>query len=76
MRTRGLEAAVIWNVHFMSNPLGCWTGFMGKEKSRQSFRCGGFVSQRRSEDYGAPRPGMGEAMTEIDFGAQAEHDTG
>jgi len=34
------------------------------------------ISEGGSEDYGAPRPGMGEAMTEIDFTAQAEHDTG
>jgi hypothetical protein len=39
----------------------------GKEKSRQSFRCGGFELQRRAESYEAPLAGMAGIMDAMEM---------
>jgi hypothetical protein len=68
MRTRGLEAAVIRKVDGIAGSFG-WLGV--KEKSRQSFRCGGFEFQRRTEIYGAPLAGLTGIMDGMDIAQQA-----
>jgi len=59
----------------MGDSLGL-SAFGGKRKAARAFAVAASYLRGGSEDYGAPRTGMGAGMTEIDFRAQAKHDTG